>query len=75
MKDRTEVEGMVEVSVTVDQGPVQWQLQIEIGLDTLNVKNTTISQGTVCLYRQIGKQNGSSRCSIWTRIRQYYKPH
>ena len=38
---------MVEVLVTVDQGQVQGQLQIEIGLDALNVENMIISQGTV----------------------------
>ena len=75
MKDRIVIEGMVEVLVTVDQGQVQGRLQIEIGLDALNVENMTISQGTVKLNRQIGKQNRSSRCSIWMRIRQYYKSH
>ena len=46
-KDRIEIEGMVETLVTVDQGHIQGQLQIEIGLDALNVENTTIWQGTV----------------------------
>ena len=75
MKDSIEMEGTVEALVTVDQGQVQGWLQIEIGLDALNVENTTILQGTVWLYRQTGKQNRSSWCSIWMRIRQYYKPH
>ena len=46
-KDRIEIEEMVETLVTVDQGHIQGQLQIEIGLDALNVGNTTIWQGTV----------------------------
>ena len=33
MKDRIEIEGMVEVLVIVDQGQVHGQLQIEIGSD------------------------------------------
>ena len=45
MKDRIEMEGMVETLVTVDQGQVQRQLQIEIGSGALNVENMTISQG------------------------------
>ena len=32
MKDRKEIEGIVEASVTVDHGQVQGQLQIEIGI-------------------------------------------
>ena len=55
-KDRIEVEGMVEALVIVDQGQVQGQLQIEIGLDALSVENMTILQMTVLLYRQIRKQ-------------------
>ena len=47
MKDKTEIEGMVEALVTVDQGQVQEQLQIGIGLDALNVENMIISQGTI----------------------------
>ena len=39
-KDGTEI-------ATVDQGQVQGQLQIEIGLDALNVGNMIILQGTV----------------------------
>ena len=46
-KDRIEMEGMVEALVTVDQVQIQGQLQVEIGLDALNVENTTILQGTV----------------------------
>ena len=46
-KDRIEVEGITEALVTVDQGQVQGQLQIGIGLDALGVENMTISQGTV----------------------------
>ena len=52
MKDRTEVEGMVEVLVTVDEGQVQGLLQIEIGLDALSVENMIILQGTVQLDKQ-----------------------
>ena len=75
IKDRKEMEGTVEALVTVDQGQVQGQLQIGIGSYALNVENMTILQGTVHLYRQIRKQNRSSRCAIWMRIRQYYEPH
>ena len=74
-KDRIETEGMVEALVTVDQGQVQGQLQIGIGLNDLNAENMTILHGTVCLHRQIEKQNRSNRYSIWMRIKQYYKPH
>ena len=35
-KDRIETEGTVDTLITVDQGQVQGQLQIEIGLDALN---------------------------------------
>ena len=73
-KGRIETEGTVEMLVTVDEGQVQGQLQMEIGLDALNVENMTILQGTVQLCRQIEKQNRSNRCSIWMRIKQYYKP-
>ena len=45
--ERIETEGMVEALVTVDQGQVQGQLQIVIGLVALNVENMTILQGTV----------------------------
>ena len=38
-KDREEKEGTVEALVIVDQGQVQGQLQIEIGLDILSVGN------------------------------------
>ena len=75
MKDRTEIEGMVEAPVIVDQGQVQGQLQIEIGSDALSVENTIILQGTVQLDKQVGKQNIYNKCLIWTRIRQYYRHH
>ena len=42
MKDRTEIEGTAEALVTLDQGQVQEQLQIEIGLDALSVRNMII---------------------------------
>ena len=42
VKDRIEMERMVEALVTVDQGQVQGQLQIEIGLDVSSVGSTTI---------------------------------
>ena len=42
MKDKGEIEGMVEMLVTVDQGQVQGQLQIEIGSDALSVVNMII---------------------------------
>ena len=74
-KDRMETGGMVEALVTVDQGQVKGQLQIEIGIDILNVENITILQGTVQLCRQIEKQNRPNRYSIWMRIKKYYKPH
>ena len=44
MKDRIETEGMIEALVTVGQDQVQEQLQIGIGLDALNVGDTTTSQ-------------------------------
>ena len=53
IKERIETEGMVEALVTVDQGQVQGQLQIGIGLDALKVENMIILQGTVQLHRQI----------------------
>ena len=51
MKDRTGMEGTAEALVTVGQGQVQRQLQIEIGLDALSVGNMIILPGTV----QLGK--------------------
>ena len=75
MKDRIETEGMIKALVKVDQDQVQEQLQIGIGLDASNVGNMTILQETVWQHRQIQKQNKSSRCSIWMRIKQYYKSH
>ena len=75
MQDSIEAEGMIIVLVTVDQGQVQGQLQIGIGLDALNVENITILQGTAQIHRQMEKQNRSNRCSICMRIKQYYKPH
>ena len=45
-KDRIEIEGIVEALAIVVQGQVQGQLQLEIGLDALNVENMTILQGT-----------------------------
>ena len=57
MKDKTEIEGTVDVLVAVDQSPVQGQLQIEIGLDVSSVGSMTILQGTVQLGKQVGKQN------------------
>ena len=45
MKDRTEIEGTVDALVIVDQGQVQGQLQIEIGLDALSVGNMIICEG------------------------------
>ena len=74
-KDRTEIERMVEVLVTVDECQVQGWLQTEIGSYALSVENMTILQGTVQLDRQVGKQNKYSKHSIWMRIRQYYKLH
>ena len=41
-RDRTEMERTVEALVTVDQGQVQGQLQIEIGTDALSLGNTII---------------------------------
>ena len=54
-KDRTEIEGTLEVLVTVDQCQVQGQLQIVIGLDALSVGNMIILQGNVQLDKQVGK--------------------
>ena len=75
MKDRTETEGTIEALVTADQGQVQGQLQIEIGLDALSVGNMIILQETVQLDKQVGKQNKYDKCSIWMKIRHYCKPH
>ena len=75
MKDRIKMEDMVEALVTVDKGQVQGWLQIEIGSDALNVENMAILQETVWLYWHTGKENRPRICSIWMRIRQYYKPH
>ena len=74
-QDRIETKETLEALVTVDQDQVQGQLQIRIALDALNVENMTILQGIVELHRQIEKQNRSNRCSMWMRIKQYYKPH
>ena len=60
MKCRTEIEGMVEALETVDQGPVQWWLQIETGSDILSVENTIILQGTVQLDKQVGNQTNTT---------------
>ena len=73
--DRIETGGMIEASVTIDLDQVQEQLQIGIRLDVSNVGNTTISQETVPQPRQAERQNKSSLCSTWMRIKQYYKPH
>ena len=47
MKDQIEMEETVEAQAVVDLGPVQEQIQIEIGLDVLNVGDTIILQGNV----------------------------
>ena len=49
MRDRIEIEGLVEVLVTIYQGQVQEKLQIEIASDALSVGNMIILQGTVQL--------------------------
>ena len=49
MRDRIEIEGLVEVLVTIYQGQVQGKLQIEIASDALSVGNMIILQGTVQL--------------------------
>ena len=77
MKGRREIGGMIEALVTVDQGQVQGQLQIGIELDPLNIENMTFCKG---LSDYAGKWRSrrnptSNRCSIWMRIKQYYKPH
>ena len=46
MKDRTEIEGMAEVLVAIDQGQVQGQIQTEIRSDVLCVENMIILLGT-----------------------------
>ena len=55
MKDRIEMGGTVEAQLIVDWDQVQEQVQIEIGLDVLNVGNMIISQGNVWLGKQVGK--------------------
>ena len=64
MKDGTEIEGVVEVLVTVDQGQFQRQLQIDIGSDVLSVENTIILQGTVQIGKQLWKHNKYNKCSM-----------
>ena len=56
MNDKTEIEGIAEALVIVNQGQVQGQLQIEIGLDALSVGNMIILQETVQLAKQVGKK-------------------
>ena len=73
MRDRTEIEEIAEVQVIADQDLVQGQVQIEIGLDASSVGNTITLQGNVQLGKQVGKQRKYSKCSIWTKIRQYYR--
>ena len=60
MKDRIEIEGIVEALVTVDKGKVQGKLQIEIGLDALSVENMIILQWTVQQDIQIGSRADSA---------------
>ena len=55
MKDRIETEGMIEGLVIVDEGQVQEQLQIGIGLESSNVENMTNFQETVQQHRQTEK--------------------
>ena len=43
MRDKIEIEEMIEALVTVDQDQVQEQLQIGMGLDVLSVGSMTIS--------------------------------
>ena len=57
------------MQVIVDWGQVQEQVQIEIGLDVLNVGNMIILQGNVQLDKQIEKYNSYSNCSIWTKTK------
>ena len=45
MKDIIETEETIETQVIVDRDQVQEQVQIEIGLDVLNVGNMIILQG------------------------------
>ena len=75
MRDRPEIEEIADVQAVVDQDLVQGQLQIEIGLDALSLGNTITSQGNVQLGKQVGKQNKYNKCSIWTKIRRYYRLH
>ena len=55
MKDKMETEEIAEVQVIVDQDQVQEEVQIEIGLDVLNVGNTIILQRNVQLGKQVWK--------------------
>ena len=69
-------EGIIEASIIVGQNQVQEQLLIQIGLHVLSAENMTILQETAqCnTSRQRGRTN-TCRCSIWMKIRQYYKCH
>ena len=75
LKGRVEIEEIIEAWVTVGQGQVLEQIEIEIELDVLNVGNTTTLQENVQLDKWVGRQNKCNKCLRWTKIRQYYKPH
>ena len=55
MTDRIEMKETVEVQVIVEWDQVQGQVQIEIGLNVLNVGNMIILQGNVRLGKEVGK--------------------
>ena len=75
IKDRIEIGEMVELQATVGLDQVLEPVQIEIELDVMSVGNMTTFHKNVQLDKQIGTQNKYSKCLIWMRIRQYYKPH
>ena len=67
------IEGTIEASVTVDQNQVLGWVQIEIGLDVSSVNSTIILQETTWQHKWTDRYNKFSRCSIWMKIKHYYK--
>ena len=75
MRDKIETEEMIEELVIADWDQVQEQLQIGMELDVLIAESMTILWETIQWCKQTERQNKSSRCSTWMKIRQYDKPH
>ena len=53
---------MIEVQVMVGLGQGQEHIQTETGLDVLSVESMIISQGSVLLEENIGRQNKYNKC-------------